>query len=107
MAKIRRDASEKLDVDAAFLLMARCALGGPTDDGRASYQVLLHECSSCSRGEQEANGERIEVNDETIEMARCDAQLLDEQNFDPRGYDASQAGDPDDSSGRATRRRAT
>jgi len=78
MAKMRRDASEKLDDDAAFLLMARCALGGPTDDGRASYQVLLHKCSSCRRGEQEANGERVEVKDETIEMARCDGQLLDE-----------------------------
>jgi len=79
MAKVRREASEKLDDDAAFLLVARCALGGPTDDRRASYQVLLQVCPSCSRGEQEANGERIEVNDETIEMARCDAQLLDEQ----------------------------
>jgi len=78
MAKVRRDASEKLDDDAAFLLMARCALGGPTDEGRASYQVLLQVCPSCSRGEQEANGERVEVNDETIEMARCDAQLLNE-----------------------------
>jgi len=80
MAKVRREASEKLDDDAAFLLLARCALGGPTDEGRASYQVLLHLCPSCSRGEQEANGERIEVNDETIEMARCDGQLLDEQS---------------------------
>jgi len=79
MAKFRRESSESLDDDAAILLMTRSALGGPTDEGRASYQVLLHVCSSCSRGEQEANGERVEVNDETIEMARCDAQLVDEQ----------------------------
>jgi len=78
MAKVRRDASEKLDDDAAFLLLARCALGGPTDDGRASYQVLLQVCPSCRRGEQEANGERVEVNDETIEMACCDGQIIDE-----------------------------
>jgi len=81
MAKVRREASEKLDDDAAFLLLARCALGGPTDEGRASYQVLLQVCPTCSRGEHEANGERIEVNDETIEMARCDAQMIDEQNL--------------------------
>jgi len=60
--------------------MARSALGGPKDEGRASYQVLLHLCPTCSRGEQEANGERVEVNDEIIEMARCDGQLLDEQS---------------------------
>jgi len=81
MGIVRRESSEPLDDDAAILLVARCAFGGPQDEGRASYQVLLHDCPSCARGEQEANGERIEVNDDTIEMARCDGQLLDGQNL--------------------------
>jgi len=78
MGIVRRESSEPLDDDAAILLVARCAFGGPQDEGRASHQVLLHACSSRDRGEQEANGERIEVNEGTIEMARCDGQMIDE-----------------------------
>ena len=39
MAKLRRDAGEPLDDDAALLMMSRAVLGGPTDEGRSSYQV--------------------------------------------------------------------
>lgn len=39
MAKVRRDAGTPLDDDAQLLLMARHVLGGPTDAGRANYQV--------------------------------------------------------------------
>jgi hypothetical protein len=41
MARIRRDAGEALDDDAAILLLARAVLGGPPDEGRSSYQVAL------------------------------------------------------------------
>jgi hypothetical protein len=39
MSKLRRDAGEPLDDDAAMLLLSRLALGGPTDEARANYQV--------------------------------------------------------------------
>jgi 5-methylcytosine-specific restriction endonuclease McrA len=76
LAKLRREAGESLDDDAAVLLMARHVLGGPGDDGRASYQVALTVCEQCSRGRQQGRGELFDVVDEVIEMATCDAQHI-------------------------------
>jgi hypothetical protein len=47
LAKIRRDAGESLDDDAALLLMARAVLEGPLDDGRSPYQIALTVCEHC------------------------------------------------------------
>jgi hypothetical protein len=73
-AKLRREAGQTLDDDAVLLLMARGALGGPTDEGRSSYQVALTVCEACGRGYQQAKGELVEVGSEVVEMAECDAQ---------------------------------
>ena len=74
MAKVRRDAGESLDDDAAMLLLCRQALGGPRDAGRSSYQVALTVCEHCRRGKQHGRGELVEVAPETVEMAACDGQ---------------------------------
>jgi hypothetical protein len=76
LSKLRRDAGAHLDDDDALLLMARQVLGGPVDDGRASYQVELSVCPSCERALQLASGELIEVSAEAAAMARCDSQQL-------------------------------
>ena len=76
MAKIRRDAGEPLDDDAAMLLLARQALGGPKDDGRASYQIALTVCEECGRGRQHGRGELIDVDTQVVDAARCDAQHI-------------------------------
>jgi hypothetical protein len=76
MAKLRRDSDLALDDDAALLLMARHVLGGPNDEGRASYQVLLNVCEHCGRGQVQARGERVDVGPEVVAMARCDAQWV-------------------------------
>jgi hypothetical protein len=73
-AKLRRDAGEPLDDDAVLLLMARGALGGPTDEGRSSYQIALTVCDECGRGYQQAKGELVDVGPEVVEMAECDGQ---------------------------------
>ena len=39
-----------LDDDSTLMLMARHVLGGPADDGRASYQIALAVCPACSQG---------------------------------------------------------
>jgi hypothetical protein len=75
-AKVQRDAGEHLDDDALLLLLARQVLGGPTDDGRASYQVALDVCEDCQRARQLADGELIDVSPSVTAMARCDAQHL-------------------------------
>jgi hypothetical protein len=74
MAKLRRDAGEHLDDDAAMLLLARLALRGPADEGRASYQIAMTVCRECGKGFQQGRGEELEVGPEVVEMARCDAQ---------------------------------
>jgi hypothetical protein len=76
VAKLRRDAGEHLDDDATLLLLARHVLGGPTDGGRASYQVALDVCEACQRTMQRADGELIEVSNVVSDMAGCDAQRL-------------------------------
>ena len=74
MAKLRREAGSSIDDDAAVLLLARQILVGPTDSGRASYQVALTICEHCRRGWQDGSGEQIELSSEAIEMAACDVQ---------------------------------
>src|SRR3954467_13649831 len=65
-----------LDDDAALLLMARHVLGGPVDEGRASYQVAITVCEACQRTTQTGRGEGVEVTADVTVMARCDAQIL-------------------------------
>jgi hypothetical protein len=75
-AKLRRDSGGPLDDDAMLLLMARHVLGGPRDEGRASYQVALTVCESCKKGQQHAQGELVDASPEAMEMASCDPQHL-------------------------------
>jgi hypothetical protein len=76
MTKIRTEAGGPLDDDAALLLLARQVLAGPSDDGRASYQLELSVCEQCQRTQQVAQGELVEVSAEVAAMVRCDAQRL-------------------------------
>jgi RuvA, C-terminal domain len=76
MAKVRKDAGSPLDDDAQLLLVSRHILGGPTDTGRANYQVMLTVCDQCGRGWQQGRGEQIEVSSDIVEMASCDAQQV-------------------------------
>jgi hypothetical protein len=76
MRALRQRSNGPLDDDTALLLMAREILGGPTDEGRSSYQVALNVCERCGRGTQDARGEVIPVDGFIVEMARCDAQYV-------------------------------
>jgi hypothetical protein len=76
MAKVRRDAGEALDEDAAVLLLCRQVLEGPRDEGRASYQVALTVCERCRHGMQQGRGELVPVTPEIVDMAECDGQHI-------------------------------
>lgn len=76
VAKLGRDAGGALSDDDALLLMARHVLGGPVDDGRASYQLELSVCEDCRRARQRGHGELVAVTPDVAEMASCDAQHL-------------------------------
>jgi HNH endonuclease len=75
-AHLRRQGDPAFDDDAILLAMARAVLGGPADDGRASYQVSLSVCSECGRAEQRANGALVAVGPEIVALASCDAQHI-------------------------------
>ena len=77
MNRLRRGSGGPLDDDSALMLMARHVLGGPIDEGRASYQIALNVCPECHKGRQLANGELVAVGAETVAMADCDGQYLE------------------------------
>jgi len=76
IAKLRQATGEHLDDDAILLLLARHVLAGPTDDGRASYQIALDVCEDCQRARQLGDGELVRVSPEVSNMAQCDAQWV-------------------------------
>jgi hypothetical protein len=76
MSRLRELSGGPLDDDAVLLLLARQTLGGPSDTGRASYQIALDVCSDCGRDAQRAAGELVPVGVEVVEMAKCDGQHI-------------------------------
>src|SRR6185436_6431261 len=75
--ELRRRAGTALDDDSALLELARSVLGGPRDEGRASYQVVFNVCPECGSGQQHSQGELVPVGSEVIRMAHCDSQYIE------------------------------
>jgi hypothetical protein len=73
---VQRTAGTPLTEDEAIAMIARNTLGGPKDEGRANYQVVLTKCEDCGRVSQRGRGEEIEVSATTLEVAECDAQRV-------------------------------
>ena len=67
-----------LDDEQALAMMARLALGGPGDEGRASHQIVVSVCEHCSQGRQEGRGLLVPVDAKVVERAACDAQRLED-----------------------------
>jgi hypothetical protein len=76
VAHLRRKSEQPLDDDALLLLMAREILQGPSDEGRASYQLAVTTCDRCAQGFQQGAGELLLVEPAIVDMVRCDAQEL-------------------------------
>jgi hypothetical protein len=76
VAALRRKSDGPLDQDAVLMLLARAVLGGPSDEGRASYQIAVRKCDDCRRTWQEGSGELVPLGDEAGEKAECDAQHI-------------------------------
>ena len=66
-----------LDDEQALAMMARLALGGPADEGRASHQIVVTVCEQCGLARQEGRGVTVPVNDNVAERAACDAQRVE------------------------------
>jgi hypothetical protein len=93
-SKLQRASGGQLDSDELLLAMARQVLGGPTEEGRAPYQVAVTVCPECRRGSISSRGEPVAVGPELVEMAECDGQRFavnDSQDSAHVGRPASQS----------------
>ena len=75
-AAVRAELGGHVDDDTLLYEIARRALGGSGEDGRASYQVAVTRCGDCGRTSIDAGGESHLVDDVVAEMAACDAQRI-------------------------------
>ncbi|MEJ7733478.1 MAG: hypothetical protein WKG00_30320 [Polyangiaceae bacterium] len=73
---VRADLGGHVDDDTLLYEIARRALGGPSDDGRASYQVAITRCDECGCSRIDAAGTSHPVEELVAEMAACDSQEL-------------------------------
>lgn len=65
--------------------IARRALAGPSDEGRASYQVAVTRCDACKQVSIDAGGESHAVDEAAAEMMACDSQQLGNVDGDRSG----------------------
>ena len=74
--RLELDVGHSLDDDEAIRMLAHYTLGGPTDTGRAAYQVAMTLCEQCGRGTRDGAGRELDVEQAEIEAACCDAQHI-------------------------------
>jgi hypothetical protein len=72
LERLRQRGLERLDEEAALLLMARESLAGPRNADAPGYQISLTTCDQCQRSFQLAKGELVEVAPAVVEQAKCD-----------------------------------
>jgi hypothetical protein len=75
-AAIREELGGDVDDDLLLYEIARRALGGTDDGGRAPYQVAVTRCDTCELVAIAAGGESHPVDAVVEDMIACDAQLL-------------------------------
>jgi hypothetical protein len=82
-ARVQGDLGEKVDDDTLLFELARRALAGPDDEGRASYQVAVTRCDACALTSIDAGGVSEPVDTSVAAMAQCDGQHIGEVVANP------------------------
>jgi hypothetical protein len=77
VGRLRKESDAQMSEEDAVLAMARLALGGPRDEGRSSYQIMMSRCEACGTATLDARGETVPVDAVAAETAGCDAQYMD------------------------------
>jgi hypothetical protein len=72
LERVRQRGEERLDEEAALLLLARESLAGTRNANAAGYQISVTTCDQCERSFQLAKGELVEVEAAVVEKAKCD-----------------------------------
>ena len=88
--RLELEVGHSLDDDAVVRMLAHYALGGPTDPGRAAYQVAMTVCPQCRRGTRDGAGRELTVEPHVVEAALCDAQHIGDTHVDGVPVKASQ-----------------
>jgi hypothetical protein len=76
-AAVRADLGGEADEDTVLYEIARRALGGPGEEGRAGYQVAVSRCDECGRTSIDAGGVSHAVDEVIAEMMECDNQRIE------------------------------
>ena len=84
-SELQRRTGGHLEDDDVIGLCARAVLGGPADEGRASYQVAVTVCECCGAGTVDAAGTVVPIEPVAVEKACCDAQVIDGSNKATQG----------------------
>lgn len=92
-ARLGRNGQAEVDDDTLLFEIARRALGGPTDDGRASCQVAVTQCPDCGLVSIDAAGQGHAVNAAVAEMVGCDCQEVGRVDAGAREPRASAMGE--------------
>jgi hypothetical protein len=77
-ARMRQGTDARMTEEEGLLLMARSVLGGPSDPGRASYQIHMTRCEACGTMTQDGRGQAVVIEPAIAELAECDAQKVDD-----------------------------
>jgi hypothetical protein len=72
LERVRQRGEDRLDEEAALLLLARESLAGTRNANAAGYQISVTTCDQCRRSFQLAKGELVEVEAAVVEKAKCD-----------------------------------
>jgi hypothetical protein len=75
--RIELEVGHSLDDDALIRQLAHQALAGPSDPGRAAYQIAMTVCAECGQGTRDGAGQTFAVTEAEVGAARCDAQTID------------------------------
>jgi hypothetical protein len=84
------EVGHSLDDDAFVRMLAHHALGGPSDPGRAAYQVAMTVCPQCRCGTRDGAGRELAVEPHVVDAALCDAQHVGDTHVDGVPIRASQ-----------------
>ena len=80
--RIELEVGHSLDDDEAVRMLAHHALGGPSDPGRAAYQVAITICEQCGRGTRDGAGRELAIEPHEVEAALCDGQHIGHTHVD-------------------------
>jgi hypothetical protein len=81
-AALEKECDSHLEDDQLAEVVTRRVLGGDSAPGdkpsRPAHRIVVHKCDDCGRAWQETRGRRLQLRDEDLALAECDAMIVHE-----------------------------